>query len=86
MFWRDISEALGFPLRSVESKPQAGLPSYSTKTRKGAQLTSSCEKNQGFCPPGRDGWRQRRPLKGPMHKILFATTYFGPWQREGSAE
>ena len=82
-FWRDISAARGCPLKSVGSNPQAGLPSIEHQSQTGTQITSSCEKYQGFCPPGRDGWRCREPVKGPMNKISFATTYPGLHQREG---
>ena len=45
----------GLPLRSVGSKPQARLPTLQHQSQKGTQITSSCEKWQGFSLPGRDG-------------------------------
>ena len=53
------------PLRSVGSKPQAGLPSLQHQSQKVAQISSSCEKQQGFCLPGRNVWRGRECLKQP---------------------
>ena len=44
-----------FHLRSVGSKPQADLPNLQHQSQKETQITSSCEKQQGFCLPGRDG-------------------------------
>ena len=73
----------GFPQRSVGSKLQVGLP---TRGRKGTQITFSCEKQQDFCLPGRDGQKCREPLKGPKHKIPFAATYPGLQQREGRVD
>ena len=58
-------------------------PAHSTRNKKGTQITSGCEQQWSFCPPGRDGKRCRQPLKRPMHKILFASTYPGLQQREG---
>ena len=51
---RDSSTAREFPLRSVGSNLKLGSPAYSTRARKGTQITSSYEKQQGFCMPGRD--------------------------------
>ena len=75
-----------FPLRSVGSKPQSGLPSLWHRTRKGTQITHICEKLWGFYLPGRDGWRLREPLRGPTHKIPFVAFYPGLQQREGRVD
>ena len=73
----------GLPLRSVRSKHQAGLPSLWRQSWKRTQITSICEKQQGFCLLRRDGWRLREPLKGPKPKISFANTHRGlqQWER-----
>ena len=76
----------GFPLRSVGSKPQAGLPKLQHQRWKGTQITSSCERQQDFCLPGRDGWGHRQPLNRPSHKISFAATYPECWKREGRVD
>ena len=78
--WRDISASGGLLLRTVGSKHQAGLPSVQHQSKKGIQITSSCEKQQSFCLPWRDGCRHREPHKEPKHEVLFATTYPGIWQ------
>ena len=69
----------GFPLKSMGSKPQAGLASLQHQSQKGTQIKSSYKKQQGFCQTGRDGWRCRELFKGPKHRILFAVTYPGCW-------
>ena len=48
-----------------------GSPAYSTRTWKGTQKTPSCEKQQGFCLPGRDGCRDTEPLKRPNKKMFL---------------
>ena len=53
----------GFPLRTMGSEPQAGLPSLQHQSQKGPQITPSCGKQQGFYLPGRNGWRHRKPYK-----------------------
>ena len=83
---RDIAVARGLLLRSVRSKPQTGVHSLQHQRQKGTQITSSCEKQKGFCLLGRDGQRCRKPLKGPTHKISFAATYAGLQQREGRVQ
>ena len=40
-------------LRSVVSKPQGGSPAWSTRTRKGAHITTGNETQWRFCPPRR---------------------------------
>ena len=85
-FQRDISATRMFPLRCVESTQQNGIPSIQHQSWKRAQITPSCEKQQGFCLPWSYDWRYREPLKGPMHKISFAATYPGLWQRKGRVE
>ena len=72
----------GFPLRSVVFKFQVGIPRLQHQYMREMQITSCCEKQQGFCLPGRGFWRLREPLTGPMHKISLAATYPGLWQRE----
>ena len=67
----------GFSLRSVGSKHQAGLPSLQNQARKGTQITSSCEKQQAFCLPGRNGWICREPLKGPTHTFCLQPLTLG---------
>ena len=67
-FQRDITVARGSPLRSGRYKPQARLPNLQHQSHKGTQITPSCEKHQGFCPPGRDCWRHRL-LKGQCTKF-----------------
>ena len=74
------------PLRSMEYKPQDRLPSLQPKSQKGAQIKYNYEKQQGFCPPGRNSYRCREPVKVPTHKISFAATYPGLWQRKGRVE
>ena len=74
---REISVACRFPIMSVGSKTQAGLLILQHQSWKEMQMTSSCEKQQGFCLAGRDSWRLREPLNGPMHTISFAATYPG---------
>ena len=64
--------------------PKVGSPAYSIGER--TQITYGCENQQGFCLPGKDGWRYRKPLKEPMHKISFAATYPGLQQREGRVD
>ena len=76
----------GFPLRTMGSEPQAGLPSLQHQSQKGAQTTSSCEKQQGFCLPGRDGSSLGMPHKMSMHKTSFAVTYLRLQQREGRVD
>ena len=72
---RNFSDQGWIPLRSVESKPKAGLLSLQQQSWKGTQVISSFEKQQGFYLPGRDGWRHREPIKVPTHTILFAAYY-----------
>ena len=67
----------GVLTESVWSKHQPGLPSLQHQTRKGTQITSNCEKQQGVCLPKRDSWSHREPLKGPRHIISFAVPYLG---------
>ena len=76
----------GLPLRSVVSKLQAGLPSLQHQNRKITQITSNCEKQQGFCLPWRESWRHRQHLNKKINKISYAATY--PWlqQREGRVD
>ena len=42
----------GFLLRSVVPKPQAELPRLQYQSQEEIQITSSCEKQQGFCLSG----------------------------------
>ena len=76
----------GSPLRSVGSKAQARFSTLQHRSQKETQITSSSEKPQGFCLPGRDDWRVREPLKGPAHKTEFVATYPGHWQKEGPVD
>ena len=85
-FWRYISVGGVVPLRNVGSKSQDGLASLQQESQNGTQITSSCEKQQGFCLPVRVGWRCREPPKGPMHKISLEATYPRLWQREGRVD
>ena len=71
----------GIPLRSVGSKPQAGLPSLQHQSLKSTQITSSWEKWQGVSLPGTESCRCREPFKGQMHKFSFAATYLGSGKR-----
>ena len=71
-------------LRSMGSKPYAGIPSLEHKSPASTQITSNCEKRQGCSLPGTDGWRHKELFKRPMHKFPFAATYPGLWQRAGA--
>ena len=63
----------GFPWRSVESKPQAGLPSLQHQSWKGTQITSSSEKQQGFCRLGHMVGDANSLLKGQHIKFHLQT-------------
>ena len=65
-FWRDISVARSFSLRSMRSKFQAGLTSLQQWRWKRNPNNSRVSVCLGEIA------RDREPLKGPMHKILFA--------------
>ena len=80
----------GFPLQSMGSQLQAGLPSpRGREPGIGTHVTTGCENQWVFCPPGREESlleTHRGPLNGPTHKILFAATYTGPQQRKGGVD
>ena len=66
--------------------PKPGSPVRSTRTRKFSQITSVCEKQWSFCPPGRDDYRCSHLLKRITHKILFASSYKRLQWREGRVD
>ena len=72
-----------FFLRSVGSKPQAGLCSLQYQSPKSTQITSSCKKKKGFSLPEMDGTRYKGLFKGLMHKFSCAATYPRLRQRRG---
>ena len=78
--------ARSFPLRCVGPKPQAELPSLHHHSWKETQITSSCEKWQVFCLPGRNSQSHRESLKGSMHKISLSATYPRLQQRGSRAD
>ena len=81
---RGIFQHLGGSLREVWGlNPKVVSLAWSTKTEKGIQITSGCEKQWGLCLQRRDSYRHREPLKRPTHKYSFSATYPGFWQREG---
>ena len=49
--------------------PKSDSPAYSTRATKETSVTSSCKKQWGFCPPGRDSWKHRGLLKGQCTKV-----------------
>ena len=73
------ARGLPWEMRGLNHKLHS--PAYSTRARKGTQITFSCEKYRDFCLPGRNDWRRREPRKGPTHKIPFIATYPGLQQR-----
>ena len=48
------SVAKELPLKVWGVNPKPDSPAYNTRTRKGTQITSSCEKQLEFCLPGRE--------------------------------
>ena len=82
-----------FPLRSVGSKPQAGLPSLQHQSQKGTQKTPSYEKQQGFCQPGREtAGDSERLLKSQCTKFYLQPHTLGSsrgraeWTRDTRGE
>ena len=71
------------PLKRKGSKPVGGIPSLERQNPKSTEITTSGEKQQGCSLPEREGWRHKEPFKGPTHKLSFAATYPGLWQRWG---
>ena len=59
---------------------------------KETQITSSCEKQQGFCLPGRNSWSCREPLKGQHTKFhlqpltLDSSRGRAEWTREACGD
>ena len=52
------------------SIPQAGLPSLWHQSQKGTKITSSCEKQQGSCPPGEMAGDAESLVKGQETKFI----------------
>lgn len=71
-----------FPLRTLESKPQAGLPRPEHRTDKSSHIAPGREKQQDWSLPARDSWKCRHPCKGPTQNISCVATYLGLWQRK----
>ena len=69
---------LGIPLRCVGSKLMLGSSAYKYQRWKWTQITSSCEKQWGFCLSGRDVWRLREPLKDQSTKFHLQPLTWGP--------
>ena len=65
-FQRDISVARESSWEVWGLNPKLGSPAYSTRTRKGIQITSGCEKQWGFCLTPRNA---ERLLKGQHRKF-----------------
>ena len=76
-FQRNISVARGFPLKSVGSKPQVGLPSFQQRSWEETQITSSCDKQQGFCLLGRTAGNAKSLLKGQHTKYCLQPLTLG---------
>ena len=68
-----------FPMRSV-------LPRLKHQSQEGTRITSSCEKQCGFCLPRKNSWTHKEPLKGLRDKTSFVVTYPGLWEKEGIVE
>ena len=82
---RNSSVAVGSPLRSVGSKPQAGLPSLQHQSPKRNQITSSCEKQLGFSLPWTESWSYREPFKEPTHKFHLQSLILGSSKGRGQS-
>ena len=68
--------SLGVSLRKMGSKPRAGPPSLQHQIWKGTQKTSSCEKQQGFCP--RERWLETRRASYRAKAQNFVCSHI-PW-------
>lgn len=72
-----MSVAGGFPLRSL-GKPKLGSQAQSSRTGKGAQVASGCERYQRSVGQGQRARNADTPLKGQHTKFRLQPLTLGP--------